>query len=157
MANLVFNAADVQHNDAAIPEGVYQAQIVQSEMRPTKAGTGSYLWLNLEILDGRHQGRHVFDMLNLENPNQTAVEIAQRKLASICAAVGKPAIEDSEELHLHPLRVKLTIEESADFGDRNKVAKYFAPDRASAAVATAPKPVTSGQPAAMPWQGARAV
>ena len=62
----------------ALPPGDYEVQILQSEMRVTKAGTGQMLWLDMEVQDGPLQGRHVYDQLNLINPNPTAEEIAQR-------------------------------------------------------------------------------
>ena len=72
-------------------------------MRVTKAGTGQMLWLDLEVLEGPLQGRHVYDQLNLINPNPTAEEIAQRTLCAICHAVGKLRVSDSEELHFLPM------------------------------------------------------
>ena len=83
----------------ALPAGEYRVQILQSEMRVTKAGTGQMLWLDLEVLEGEHKGRHLYDQLNLINPNPTAEEIAQRTLSAICHAVGKLQVSDSEELH----------------------------------------------------------
>ncbi len=38
------------------------------------------LWLDMEVLEGPLKGRHVYDQLNLINPNPTAEEIAQRTL-----------------------------------------------------------------------------
>ena len=61
-----------------LPAGKYRAQIVESEMRVTRNGVGQFLWLMLDILDGQHKGRKIFDQLNLVNPNPTTVEIAQR-------------------------------------------------------------------------------
>ena len=71
-----------------LPPGRYPAQIVASEMRPTKAGRAD-LWLELDLLEGEHQGRKLFDRLNLINPNPQTVEIAQRTLGAICHATGR--------------------------------------------------------------------
>ncbi|MFO1144848.1 MAG: hypothetical protein U1E59_21210 [Amaricoccus sp.] len=60
-----------------------------------------------------------------------AVEIAQRELNSICHAVGKLRVADSEELHAVPLKVSLGIDTSG----RN-VAKSYKP--ATAATPSAP-------------------
>ena len=53
-----------------LPPGRYVAQIVQSEMQPTKAGDGQMLWLELEVLEGAQRGRKIWDRLNLANRNQ---------------------------------------------------------------------------------------
>jgi hypothetical protein len=68
-----FDASGVEPNAPleALPPGDYIAQILQSEMRVTKAGTGQMLWLDMEVLEGPLKGRHVYDQLNLINPNPT--------------------------------------------------------------------------------------
>lgn len=93
-----------------LPPGRYVAQIVQSEMQPTKAGDGQLLWLELEVLDGPHRGRKIWDRLNLANRNQQTVEIAQRQLSAICHAVGQIQVSDSEQLHFRPVLVTLVVE-----------------------------------------------
>ncbi len=106
-----FDASSVEPNAPleALPPGEYRVQILQSEMRVTKAGTGQMLWLDMEVLDGPHQGRHVYDQLNLINPNPTAEEIAQRILSAICHAIGKLQVADSEELHFLPMLVRVAV------------------------------------------------
>jgi len=51
-----FDANQVEPSTSfdVIPAGKYHVQIVNSEMRPTKSGTGRYLWLELSIMDGPH-------------------------------------------------------------------------------------------------------
>lgn len=100
-----------------LPPGRYSVQIVQSEMRATRAGNGQYLWLEMDVIDGPHQGRKIWDQLNLVNPNQQTVEIAQRALSAICHAVGELQVSDSEQLHLWPLQVTLAVE--ADSRDKH--------------------------------------
>jgi len=105
-ANTVEPAAPLE----LLPPGRYVAQIVQSEMRATKTGNGQLLWLELDVIEGPHQGRKIWDQLNLVNPNQQTVEIAQRALSAICHAVGQLLVNDSEQLHLRLLQVTLAVE-----------------------------------------------
>lgn len=128
MAKLNFNVADVPESDfEPIPAGDYSAQIVQSEMKSTKAGTGEYLQLRIQILDEEYQGRIVFDRLNLVNPNEQAVKIAQRTLGDLCQACGVEEVEDSEELHGIEMTVRLGVTEaSGDYPPGNEVKKYLA-------------------------------
>ena len=44
--------------------------------------TGKYLQLRLDIISGPYKNRVIFDRLNLQNPNDKAVEIAKKQLAS---------------------------------------------------------------------------
>ena len=102
MANLgmTFDATQVEPSAGfeVIPAGKYHVQIVNSEMRPTKAGNGEMLWLEMTIIDGPHANKRLFDRLNLVNPNQQAVEIAQRTLSAICHATGQMSVSDSEHV-----------------------------------------------------------
>ena len=42
-----------------IQPGKYHVQIVNSEMRITKGGSGQYLWLELAIQDGQHANKRI--------------------------------------------------------------------------------------------------
>jgi hypothetical protein len=156
-----FDASGVEPNAPleALPPGDYKVQILQSEMRVTKAGTGQMLWFDMEVLEGTHQGRHVHDQLNLINPNPTAEEIAQRTLSAICHAVGKLQVSDSEELHFLPMVVKVAVRPNG----YNEVKGYKPAQQAAAAVhsplaqgpATAPvanqRPMAAAS-ATAPWK-----
>lgn len=125
----VFNKDEVPEDEfTVLPEGEYTAQIIRSEMKETRSGTGMYLELRVQILDDPYTGRLVFDRLNLVNENDTAVKIAQRTLADICKALGlEESPEDSEELHGQEFTVVLTVEEETDsFPAQNRVKKYKA-------------------------------
>jgi hypothetical protein len=69
-----FDATSVEPTTAheLLPAGKYRAQIVESEMRVTRNGMGQFLWLMLDILEGEHKGRKIFDQLNLVNPAASA-------------------------------------------------------------------------------------
>ncbi len=106
-----FDANQVEPNApfVAIPPGDYPMQIIASAMEPTSKGNGRFLKLELEITDGEHKGRKTYDRLNLENPNQQAVDIARRTLSAICHGVGVLTVTDSEQLHFKPMEVKLAV------------------------------------------------
>ena len=124
-----FNANDHADLDdfSPIPAGDYAAVIIDSCERETNKQDGHYLNLTLEVIEGEFKGRRLFDILNLDNPNTKAVEIAQRALASICRAVGNLTPNDSSELHNIPLVVKVKIEAARNgYGPSNKITNYLA-------------------------------
>ncbi|OYW56038.1 MAG: hypothetical protein B7Y80_03100 [Hyphomicrobium sp. 32-62-53] len=136
-----------------LPAGKYRAQIVETEMRVTRNGMGQFLWLMLEILEGDHKGRKIFDQLNLVNPNPTTVEIAQRTLSAICHATGKMHVSDSEELHLIPMTIQVKIKPPKNgYGESNAIA-YVPMDRASSSrsVKSTPPAAAPIKTAAAPW------
>lgn len=138
-----------------IPAGWYSAMITESENFPTKAGTGSYLKLTYEVIEGPYKGRLVWAMLNLDNPNATAVAIAQRQLNDILLSVGVQSVVDSTELHNKPIKIKVAIEVSDQWGDKNKVTAHKS--YAAAQPAAPAAPAASAAPAAptaapsVPW------
>ena len=144
-----FDASQVEPSTPreVIPAGWYKAVITKSEEKPTKAQTGSYLQLSLEIIEGEHQGRVISDRLNLNNPNATAVEIAQRTLSAICRAVGVMTPRNSEDLHDKPLMVKVKVKPaSGDYGASNEIDGYEAASGSPATKASAPAATASTPP-----------
>lgn len=129
-----FNANDYEPlgDFEAIPAGNYSAMATDSETKKTKAGTGSYLQLVWEIIDGPHAGRKLWSRLNLDNPNSKAVEIAKRELSSICRAIGVFNPGDSQELHNIPVVLKVGVEKRKDTGEMtNRIKGYDAMDGAA--------------------------
>jgi hypothetical protein len=126
---LMFDASNVaipqENSFAPIPAGQYPVIVDSSEFRDTKAGDGRYLHLELSIVDGPSKGRKIFDNLNLENKNPTAVDIAQRQLASLVRACGKVKISDSAELHNIPVSATLAVRKGTNgYEDSNDVKSY---------------------------------
>jgi len=108
-----------------IPAGKYKAVIADSEMKPTKAGTGHYLELKFEIIEGDHKNRLLWARLNLDNPNAIAVEIARAELSAICRAVEVMAPNDSVDLHNLPLVIHVRCKKRTDTGEiANEIRGY---------------------------------
>ena len=117
MANLSgFNATEVEPTTSfdPLPAGKYLAVITESEMKPTKSGTGSYLQLAFQVLEGQFKNRILWARLNLDNPNQLTVQIARAELSAICRAVGVMQPKDSCELHNLPLVITVKCKKRED-------------------------------------------
>lgn len=125
MATLNFDATTVQPNSGfeVLPAGWYNAMIDESEMKPTKDGSGAYLNLRYSIMGGRHNGQKVFQRLNLRNANPTAQEIAYKQLSAICHAIGLMQVQDSTQLHGQPLKIKLKVrkDQTGQYEDTNEI------------------------------------
>jgi hypothetical protein len=109
-----------------IPAGKYLAVITESEMKQTKAGTGSYLELTFQVIEGDFKNRVLWARLNLDNPNATAVQIARAELSAICRAVGVLAPKDSVELHNLPLVIHVRCKKRQDTDEITNEIKGFA-------------------------------
>jgi hypothetical protein len=160
MANLGqhFDATSVDPNAGfpVIPPGTYVVQIIESEMRATKDGTGQFLRLVHEVCDGPHAGKKITNNLNLINANQQTVDIAQRHLSQICHAVGVMSVSDSEQLHMKRMMAEVAVmPPKGQFGESNAVRRYLAigassPPTHSAAPAAAVAAKPAG--ASPPWR-----
>lgn len=130
------NAVEPNKPRDALPAGWYKVVISESEEKPTKAQTGSYLQLTLEVIEGDHAGRKVFERLNLKNPNSQAVEIAQRSLSGICRATGVMTPRTSQDLHDKPLMAKVKVTPPRDGYEAGNEVQEYAPVQKAAAAAS---------------------
>lgn len=155
MANLSgFDASKVEPNDfGTIPPGDYEACIINSEMKATKDGQGSYLNLEIQVINGQYQNRRLFDKLNLVNKNEQAVTIAKGTLSAICRAVNVLTPNDSAELHNKPMRITVGSRKN-DYknGEMENYIKSYKP-RSGGAVASVTRPAQTESTVAMakPW------
>jgi hypothetical protein len=133
-----------------IPAGKYLAVITESEMAPNKAGTGHYLKLTFQIIEGQFKNRLLWTRLNLDNPNATAVQIARGELSAICRAVGVLAPSDSVELHNLPLVIHVKCKKRTDTGEITNEIKGYAKKETPPPAAPA-TPVAGSTP---PWKRA---
>lgn len=161
LSNLNFDANAVQPQESfePIPAGWYECMIVESEMKPTKSGTGQYLQLRLDVTEGQYANRVLFERLNLDNPNATAVEIAQRTLSAICHATGVLQPRDSSDLHNIPLSVKVSVRPAGNGYEANNDIKGYESLGGVKQAAPAKQPAqAAAQPAAQsgatkkPWE-----
>lgn len=128
MTQLNFDANTVAPDTGvldAIPAGWYDAMIDQTEMKPTKDGTGYYLETRFNIMSGQYQGRKLYARLNLRNSNPQAQEIAYKQLSAICHAVGVLQVADSQQLHGIPMKVKVKVRPaSGDYEASNEISAF---------------------------------
>ena len=151
MANLNgFDASQVEPTASfdPIPAGKYLAAITESEMKPTKNGSGSYLQMTFTVLDGEFKNRVLWARLNLNNPNATAVKIARSELSAICHAVGVLQPRDSVELHNIPLLITVKVKKREDTGELTNEIKGYEP-KAAAAGQPQQAPASDATP---PWK-----
>lgn len=147
-----FNAAEVEPSKGfdPLPVGDYVAMIVDSEEKTTQAGTGTYIKLTVEIVDGEYKGRKLWENLNLNNPSAEAVAIAKATLSAICRAVGVLTPRDTVELHNIPMTVKIGLEKRKDSGEMQNRIKAFKP-RVDASAITTPTTAAASGGGAAPW------
>lgn len=155
---LNFDATQVQPQQEfdLLPAGKYLAQVIDSEVVPTKAGTGQMLKLTFEIMDGEYANRRLWARLNIANENAQAQQIGLAQLSALCHAVGVTKLTDSLELHEKPVLVTVKVRKAKPgdtYGDSNDVTGFAA----ATAAGGSPKPAVSKPASATPpWAKAKA-
>lgn len=175
MAELNFDATTVQPDSGydVVPAGWYNALIDESELKPTKDGSGAYLQVRYNIIDGQYANRKIFSRLNIRNSNPVAQEIAYKQLSAIAHAVGVMHVQDSSQLHGIPMKIKVKVRKdpNGQYDDANEVsvvkninekvdmggqAQQGAPWQTAPAVPQMPAQAVQAAPqaaqAATPWQ-----
>lgn len=160
---MFFDATHIDPSSSydAIPAGDYEAIVTDSALKSTKDGSGQYLELTIEIQSGQHQGRRLWDRLNLQNRNQKAVEIAQRQLSALCHSINVLQVQNPQQLHNRPFVMKVAAKNDPERGMVNEIKGYKAkaamaqaPAFQAPRVATAQPAMQQPAPAAMGQQGA---
>ena len=149
MALLNFDATRVEPSTVmeAIPAGQYLVEITKSETKETKAKNGSYLELEMTVLDGDYRGRKLWDRLCLQHINPKTQSIARANLSALCHAVNILQPKDSVELHNLPFVVNVKTRENETNGEiYNEIRGYSMRERT---VATNETATTDGSSA--PW------
>jgi hypothetical protein len=129
MANIELDIDNTESTQfELIPPGEYKAIMTESEVKQTNAGTGTYLKATWLIVDGEHEGRKIWEMYTLTNPNAKATVIGRGQLKSIALAMGKTSgmVNDSEEMHDKPVLIKVKTEPGqGEYGPKNRISGYM--------------------------------
>lgn len=151
MAFLNFDATQVEPSSgfSPIPAGKYVAVITDDEMKDTRNGSGRYLQLTFEIVEGEYSGRKLWTRLNLENANMEAVKFARADLSAICRAVNVMQLQDTVQLHNLPMVITVRLKKNKETDEMQNEIKGYESKQAYAPGATASAP--AAQTATAPW------
>ena len=118
-----------------LPAGFYDATIANAELKDSKSG-GKYINVRYDITGPTHTGRVVFGMITIANANPKAEEVGRQQLGSLIQAIGLDKLSDTDQLIGGQLTIKVTVENSEQYGEQNRVSGYRANSKANAPKAT---------------------
>lgn len=136
-----------------VPAGFYTLYVADAEIRDTKDMTGKMLKLDLQIVGGEFQNRHVFANVNawLDPSKATALNIGRRQLSDLCRACKIAALEDTDQLLGKVVVAKVKVSPPRDGYDAsNDIAAFFASDDPKAVAGLAAAVTHAGPPTAAP-------
>lgn len=120
--NLDPNVPEATDGYEVLPVGKYQMVIIGDELKATKAGTGKYLAVKLQVVKGAHAAKQVTDNINLINPSQVCQQIGQSTLKKICTLCGvQYPPQDTAGLYGKPMEVNIDVKEFTSNNTGNKL------------------------------------
>lgn len=158
MSNLsdvdISNVDATQNTYTPYPAGEYLMQVVSSERKTNKAGTGEYLEFQMDILDGEYMGRKYFERLNLWHPSENVRDIAMRQLKGLAMATGHATLKDSSDTHFVPFTAILRVSKRKDNGElQNNISfRSLGETAPRPAVHQSPTPAASAASGVKPWE-----
>ena len=113
-----------------IPAGWYTAKVADAELRDTKSGTGQLIAVRHDVLGPSYEGRVVWTNINIKNANPKAEEIGRQQLGDMMRAIGLGSVQDTDQLIGGECQIKVGIEKSEEYGDKNNVKGWKALENA---------------------------
>lgn len=110
-----------------LPAGKYVVEITNSATKETKAKNGSYLELEMTVLDGEYKGRKLWDRLCVNHVNRKTQEIAQANLSALCHAINVLKPIDSFDLHGLPFVVNVRLQKNENTGEMFNDIRGYSP------------------------------
>ena len=108
-----------------LPVGEYLCVISDCELRETNDGTGKYLSLKWQVMEGDYEGRIFFENINIQNKSEKATQIGLSVLGEISKCI-MTKISKTEDLIDKICTVSLGIQPaSGQYEASNKVKKHF--------------------------------
>jgi hypothetical protein len=117
----------------ALPKGFYRVMISESEGKDTKAGTGRYLLVTFDVIEGDFKGRKIWHMFNVQNRSEQAQAIGRGQMKALLEAIGHNAPLQYENDFHRVVQDKVLIvatgasSKGQDGEERTRV-KDFSPD-----------------------------
>lgn len=132
-----------------IPTGWYAGFADETGINPTRDGAGAYIKARFRIQGPTHADRVIFKNFNIRNSNDKAVEIGYRELGQWCHSAGRPAINDTQELHgaLVEFYVTTRNDPTGQYEPQNEIKRFRKPGTgALGPTVAATMPVGTAQP-----------
>lgn len=121
-----------------IPKGDYVLKVTETGLKNTKDGTGQYISLTFTVMGPKYQGRKVFAIINLINKSMEAQRIGRQQLKSLITASGAAVemVNDTDQLIGMTCGARVEIEESEQWGAKNRVKRFMKPEAVKSAPIT---------------------
>lgn len=129
--NLPLNNVSTEDQFSPLPAGEYNAVIIETDVKRTRDGSGTYIAAKFEIIDGQYAKRTIFHNFNIANQNAQAVEIGLRQVKQVASFGGHrnpDQISDTNELHGLPVAIVVIVRPpEGQYQARNEIKGFKKP------------------------------
>lgn len=153
--DLEFDSYDLVVDDekreySPLPDGWYDARIMQADVRDTKSGNGGqYIAVRYDITGGEYAGRVVFGNVTIKNPNSQAEQIGRKQLSQIAMAGGMTSLpKNTDDFIGLDVKIKLAIRPATEQWSASNDVRDWKSQGGDGAV---PKATKSNGNASAPW------
>jgi hypothetical protein len=107
-----------------LPAGEYLVSIVDASQKKTRDGSGEYLVLTMEIIEGPYRGRNIWHNIMLVHQKDIVTRIGRRHLAELYISCGVDRVSSEQDLVNRTALVSVKVVKD-EYGDlRNEVKGY---------------------------------
>lgn len=116
---------NVKTDDEIIPNGDYVIRCEKAEVKDTKDGSGQYINCVFKIISGDYRNRTIFNMFNIKNRNEKAVQIGLGQLKKFLVASNVSSMQISSPHDLEGMSCVVTTKiKNDDFGDKVTITNF---------------------------------
>ena len=111
-----------------LPVGTYTAEITDTSVTTPKTGDGRMVNLTYRIINGKYEGRFVWQSIIYMHSSAQAVSIGHKMLKALCTACGvKKILSDVAVFVGHQCLISIVIrkDEKGEYPDKNKVRRIL--------------------------------
>ena len=108
--------------------GEYVAQIVEASIQQPNSGDGYYLAVTWKIIEGKSEGRQVWQRITYLHSSEQAQTIGRKMLKDLCLSTDvAEEVHDAEVFLFKPVRLRLGIEKDKQgiYADKNRVSRIM--------------------------------
>ncbi len=113
------NSVPSRDNFDAIKPGKYSVIVEKATVKDTKAGTGLYVEIQFQIIDGEYRNRKLWARMNLRNPSQDCERIGRQEFSEMCKALQSGVVNTVDQLLNKTCIVKVIVKD-----EQNEIKKY---------------------------------
>lgn len=118
-----FNTEAPENQKPVLPAGEYDVVMVKSEVRQSE-GKAKNLYCEFKVLSGEFQNQVLVHRFNLWHAKPDVTQISRGQLSAFGKAVNVLTINDSSELEMKPVRVKVNAKDNGEFGMQNNITAF---------------------------------